>query len=166
MRSRCARRLGLADTTADHGVTRREWCNGRFICKARSLRGRCPGRTAPGNVRVSARANLHRQRYRYGRWAVSVRHSIVVAHGGLLWAENSSGAGSVFRVTLPRARDQNAAATLRRAGQNRALIRPSGASSPVALANDRRSLADSTRLASPPQSSAPFAVCAPAQCTR
>lgn len=50
--------------------------------------------------------------------------------------------------------------------QNRALIRPSGESSPVALARDRRSLADSTRLASPPQSSAPFAVCAPAQCTR
>ena len=94
-------------------------------------------------------------------------HLILVAHGVRLWVEDNSGRGTTFPFTLPRNRNQDPAAMLRqRARQNRALIRPSGASSPVALARDRRSLADSTRLASPPQSSTPFAVCAPAQCTR
>lgn len=44
---------------------------------------------------------------------LSVCRSIVVAHGGQLWAEDNPGGGTVFRFTLRRARDENAAATRR-----------------------------------------------------
>jgi two-component system sensor kinase FixL len=43
----------------------------------------------------------------------SVCHSIVVAHGGRVWAEANPGGGTVFRFILPGARNDNAAAMLR-----------------------------------------------------
>jgi two-component system, LuxR family, sensor kinase FixL len=43
---------------------------------------------------------------------LSVCRSIVMAHGGRLWAEDNPAGGTVFRFTLPRVRDENAA-TLR-----------------------------------------------------
>ncbi len=44
---------------------------------------------------------------------LSVCRSIVLAHGGRLWAEDNPAGGTVFRFTLPRAREEDAAPTLR-----------------------------------------------------
>jgi signal transduction histidine kinase len=32
---------------------------------------------------------------------LSISHSIVQAHGGRIWAENSAGSGAIFRCVLP-----------------------------------------------------------------
>jgi len=43
---------------------------------------------------------------------LAISRSIVAAHGGQLWAENSAGGGAIFRCVLPGAQQAMAAATL------------------------------------------------------
>src|SRR5688500_19562886 len=41
---------------------------------------------------------------------LSIARTIVKAHGGRIWAENRTGGGAVFRVTVPRAAPEAARA--------------------------------------------------------
>jgi signal transduction histidine kinase len=42
---------------------------------------------------------------------LSISQSIVQAHGGQIWAENSAGGGAIFRFSLPVAQQAAAAST-------------------------------------------------------